>query len=376
MKKKIYLSPPHLSGDETKYINAAMETNWIAPGGPNVKAFERVVCKYIGTRHAVALSSGTAALHLALMVLGVETGDEVLAPTFTFAATINPIIYQNARPVLIDSEPDTWNMCPELLRKAIEDRLSFGKKPKAIIVVHLYGMPARLAEILQISNEYDIPVIEDAAEALGSTYEGKHLGTFGTVGIFSFNGNKIITTSGGGMLVSDHPDYIQQAGFLANQAKDKAPHYQHSHIGYNYAMSNISAGIGRGQMEVIDERVAARRKNYNAYQEALAGVPAISFLPEPTPSFHSNRWLTTLLIDPKLSAGTTPPSLLGVLSEFSIEARPLWKPMHMQPIFKDCRYFGDRLSESLFSQGLCLPSGSNLQPQQLTQICRLIHDQF
>ncbi len=296
MKEKIWLSSPHLTGEEQKYVKEAFDANWVAPLGPNVNGLEEDICNYTGAKACSVLSSGTAAIHLALILLGVEENDEVLCSTFTFSATINPIRYQHAIPVFVDSEQDTWNMCPVLLEEAIIDRIAKGKKPKAIIIVHLYGMPSKMKELLAVAEKYEIPIIEDAAEAIGSTYINQAMGTFGEIGIYSFNGNKIITTSGGGALVSDNPEYCKKAAFLATQARDQAPHYQHSQIGYNYRMSNICAGIGRGQLEVLDDRVAARRRNFDFYKEQLTHIEQVSFVDEPT-GFYSNRWLTTILTD-------------------------------------------------------------------------------
>jgi dTDP-4-amino-4,6-dideoxygalactose transaminase len=358
MQSKIWLSSPHMSGNEMKYIEEAFNTNWVAPLGPNVNSFESELANYLHVRNVAALSSGSAAIHLALIILGVKSGDEVLVSSFTFSATVNPIIYQGGIPIFIDSEEDTWNMNPELLEVAILDRLSKGKKPKAIIVVHLYGMPAKLDKIKDISDKYSIPLIEDAAEALGSKFKGKALGTFGDLGILSFNGNKIITTSGGGALMSNNMDYINKARFLATQARDNAPYYQHSHIGYNYRLSNILAGIGRGQLEVIEERVKQRRANFEFYYSNLKN-PGISFSKESCDSF-SNRWLTTVLIDPKKTSGISNSDIRLELENFNIETRPLWKPMHLQPIFKDYPKYLNGVSEKLFNYGLCLPSGSNL----------------
>ncbi|HPV16810.1 MAG TPA: aminotransferase class I/II-fold pyridoxal phosphate-dependent enzyme, partial [Bacteroidales bacterium] len=311
-----------------KYINEAFEQNWVAPLGPNVDAFEHAIADYCGVGHAAALSSGTAAIHLSLINLGIEQGDEVIASTFTFSATVNPIVYQGATPVLVDSEPKTWNMDPELLEDAIRKRMSSGRRIKAIIPVHLYGMPANMKDILSIADKYEIPVIEDAAEALGSRFNGKRAGSFGIMGILSFNGNKIITTSGGGALISDNRKIIEHARFLATQARDKAIHYQHSHIGYNYRMSNILAGIGRGQMEVIDKRVTRRREIFSYYKEQLGSIDGFEFLDEPGNEFFSNRWLTTLLIDP-VKTGFTREDLQIELEKENIETRPLWKPMHL-----------------------------------------------
>ena len=367
---KIYLSSPHMGGDELAFVQKAFDTNWIAPLGPNVDGFEQDLCAYTGAQHAAALSAGTAALHLALILLGVQAGDEVLCQSFTFSASANPIVYQGATPVFVDSEPDTWNLSPELLEEAIQDRLKKGKKPKAIILVHLYGMPAKLNEILRICHKYDIPVIEDAAEALGSSYHGKAVGTFGKMGILSFNGNKIITTSGGGALIANDEVVIQQARFLATQARDTALHYQHSVIGYNYRMSNVCAGIGRGQMKVLNQRVAQRRANYAFYHQALSGIAGIQFLNEPA-GFFSNRWLTCLTINSEQASASREQIRLALEKE-NIESRPLWKPMHLQPVFEGCPAYVNGVSEDLFKHGLCLPSGSNLTTEQLVRIVELI----
>jgi dTDP-4-amino-4,6-dideoxygalactose transaminase len=365
--KRIYLSSPHMGGTEQKYINEAFDTNWIAPLGANVDAFEESLASYCGVRHAAALSSGTAAIHLALIILGVESGDEVIASSFTFAATINPIVYLGATPILIDCEPGTWNMSPELLENAIIDRLSKGKKPKAIIPVHLYGMPADMRKIMEISNYYEIPVIEDAAEALGSRYNGTPVGSFGKMGVLSFNGNKIITTSGGGALISNDEEMIVKARFLATQAREIAPHYQHTNIGYNYRMSNILAGIGRGQMEVITERVRRRREMFFFYKKYLGNCEGIRFLEEPDESFFSNHWLTTILIDPSKTR-IKREDLQIELEKDNIETRPLWKPMHLQPIFSNCPAFLNGVSDELFNNGLCLPSGSNISNEDRKRI--------
>jgi dTDP-4-amino-4,6-dideoxygalactose transaminase len=375
MKQKIWLSSPHMGGGEMKYIQEAFRTNWIAPLGPNVTAFENELANYLNIKHVAALTSGTAAIHLALIILGVKAGDEVISPSFTFSATVNPIAYLGAIPVLIDSEEDTWNLSPELLEIAIIDRMAKGKKPKAIIIVHLYGMPANITELISIANKYGIPVIEDAAEALGSKYNGKECGSFGDIGILSFNGNKIITTSGGGALISNNNEYIKTARFLATQARDVAPHYQHSQIGYNYRMSNILAGIGRGQLEVVEERVAQRRSNYDFYFKHLKNLDGITFLPEKHLTF-SNRWLTTILVDPTKSNGISCQDIHRVLDEDNIETRPLWKPMHLQPIFKTCPSYLNGVSERLFNSGLCLPSGSNLSEQDLDRILFQINRVF
>lgn len=359
MNNKIWLSSPHMSGNEMKYVQEAFDSNWVAPLGPNVNGFENELANYLNVKCVAALSSGTSAIHLALIILGVKAGDEVITSSFTFSATVNPIIYQGAIPILIDSEEDSWNMCPELLEEAIKDRMSKGKKPKAIIAVHLYGMPAKIDEIVEISNRYDIPLVEDAAEALGSKYKGKACGTFGHMGILSFNGNKIITTSGGGALISGNEDYIKQARFLATQARDNAPHYQHSHIGYNYRMSNVLAGIGRGQLEVIENRVKQRRENFDFYYDYFKKILGVSLLLEKE-NYFSNRWLTTILVEPLKTNGISNVDVRLGLEKENIETRPLWKPMHLQPIFRDYPSYLNGVSERLFNNGLCLPSGSNL----------------
>ena len=360
-----------MSDNELKYIHQAFDQNWLAPLGPNVDAFENSLAKYCGVNQAAALSSGTAAIHLALIILGVERGDEVLVSTLTFSATVNPIVYLGATPVLIDSEHETWNMDPEILEIAIKDRLSKGKKLKAIIPVHIYGMPAKISEILEIANKYKIPVIEDAAEAFGSRFNQKPVGSFGEMGALSFNGNKIITTSGGGALISDNKEMISKARFLATQARDKAPHYQHSQIGYNYRMSNVLAGIGRGQMEVIEERVRKRRENFFFYRNNLGKHEGINFQEEPDKSYFSNHWLTTILIDPS-KTGTTREVLQKALEEENIESRPLWKPMHLQPVFSACPAYLNGTSEELFTKGLCLPSGSNLSDEDRQRILEVL----
>lgn len=370
---RIFLSPPHMSGSEQAFIQKAFDENYITTAGQNILDFENEICRRTGSQHAVALNSGTAAIHLALQVLGVTSGDEVICPAFTFVATANPILYQGATPIFIDSEPDTWNICPVTLEKAIQDRLTAGRKPKAMLVVHLYGMPARLEELMPIADRYNIPVIEDAAEALGSTYHDKALGTFGAIGIYSFNGNKIITTSGGGALVSNNAGLAQRALFLGSQAKDPATHYQHSELGYNYRMSNISAGIGLGQLEVLEERVQQRRAIHEYYRQALAPVKAIRFLPEPAGAF-SNRWLSCITLAP--AQPITSEKLRQALERENIEARPLWKPLHLQPLFADQPYYGSSEAENLFNQGLCLPSGSALTPAQLEKITAVILKQF
>ncbi|OKL39890.1 DegT/DnrJ/EryC1/StrS family aminotransferase [Pontibacter flavimaris] len=365
MNEKIWLSSPHMGESEFKNVKEAFDTNWIAPLGPHVDGFERDLASYLGEGvHVAALSSGTAALHLALIILGVQAGDEVICQSMTFSASANPIAYQGATPVFVDSEEETWNMSPELLETAIQDRISKGKKPKAIIVVHLYGMPAQMNRIMAVADKYEIPVVEDAAEALGSSYKGQMLGTFGAMSILSFNGNKIITTSGGGALVSRNEEWIRKSRFLATQARDAAPHYQHSHIGYNYRMSNVCAGIGRGQMEVLPQRVEKRRSNYAFYKEAFAEIDSIKFAEEPTEGFYSNRWLSTVLVEGEM----TREDIRLHLEKDNIETRPLWKPMHLQPVFADAPFYGDGTSERLFEQGLCLPSGSNLTAADLERV--------
>jgi dTDP-4-amino-4,6-dideoxygalactose transaminase len=367
MQTKIWLSSPHMGGAEEQFVAEAFATNWIAPLGPNVNGFEQDLSTFLGgASHVAALSSGTAAIHLGLILLGVGAGDEVICQSFTFSATANPIVYQGATPIFVDSEPDTWNMSPVLLEEAIKDRLRKGKKPKAIIPVHLYGMPAKMNEILEVANRYEIQVLEDAAEALGSSIDGRMCGTMGQISALSFNGNKIITTSGGGALVSADAGIAQKARFLATQARDEAPHYQHSHIGYNYRMSNLCAGVGRGQMQVLNDRIATRRAIFGRYASLLSGRAGISVCHEPE-GYFSNRWLTTLLINPT-EAGVTREDLRLALDKENIESRPLWKPMHLQPVFEQYPYYGDGVSDKLFENGLCLPSGSNLTEEELQRV--------
>lgn len=374
VNQRIWLSLAHMGGREQEFIKEAFDMNWIVPLGPNVDGFEKDLSDFLqGGAHVAALSAGTAALHLAMILLGVKAGDEVICQSFTFSASANPIAYQGATPVYVDSEKDTWNISPEHLERAIKDRLAKGKKPKAIIPVHLYGMPAKMDEIRAIAQKYEIPVIEDAAEALGSEYKGKKCGVLGELSALSFNGNKIITTSGGGALVSTNEEYIKKAKFLATQARDAAPHYQHTHIGYNYRMSNVVAGIGRGQMLVLPQRVKQRRANNDFYRKELADIEAVSFQTEPSKDFHSNYWLTSILVDPKKSkGGKTREDLRLALDAANIESRPLWKPMHLQPVFKDCPYYGDGTSDKLFENGLCLPSGSILTQEQLARVTEVI----
>lgn len=365
---RIFLSVPHMGGHELNYVHKAFEDNWITSAGPNIEAFEKEFAEATTAPFAAAVSSGTAAIHLALRALNIGSGDEVICSSFTFIASANPILYQNATPIFVDSEPETWNMNPEFLEQAIQDRMRNGKKPKAIILVHLYGMPAKLQEILAIAKRYEIPVIEDAAEALGSLYQKKQVGNFGEIGIFSFNGNKIITTSAGGALIAASENHIKQAKFLATQAKDPAPHYEHSQVGYNYRMSNINAGIGRGQLEVLPKRVKQRREIFSFYKEAFQEIEAIQFLKEPTGHF-SNRWLTTIILE---NSSVTPEKLRQHLETCNIETRPLWKPMHLQPVFKGAPFYGSDVSKNLFAKGLCLPSGSSLTEEDLARVVKQV----
>lgn len=366
MNKPILLSTPHMGNYELEFVQEAFNTNWIAPIGPHVDAFEEEFCQVIGADYAAAVSSGTAALHLALQLVGVERGDEVFCSTLTFAATANPITYLGAEPVFIDSDRISWNMNPDLLQEALQKRAYLGKLPKAVVVVHLYGQSADIEPILQVCNQYDIPLIEDAAESLGATYKGRSPGTFGKIGIYSFNGNKIITTSGGGMLVSEDNQLVSKARFLATQARDPAPHYQHSEIGYNYRLSNVLAGIGRGQLQVLYERVLARRRNFQTYQKALGNLPGIEFMPEANFGI-ATRWLTCLTIDAE-TFGADREFIRFQLAQQQIEARPVWKPLHLQPIFSECECIAGEISEDLFTRGLCLPSGSNLTEEDLVRV--------
>jgi len=377
---KIWLSSPHMGGNEQNFINDAFENNWIAPLGPNVNGFEQDLNDYLFTTveesnfgatktgGVAALSSGTAALHLALILVGVKPGDEVICQSMTFAASANPIAYLGAKPIFVDSEMDTYNICPVHLENAILDRIEKGNTPKAIIAVHLYGMPYKVKEIQAISKKYNIPVIEDSAEALGSTYDGQKCGTFGDLGVLSFNGNKIITTSGGGALVTRNEEFKKKAVFLATQARDDAPHYQHSEIGYNYRLSNISAGIGRGQMQILDEHVALRRKMNQFYQNIFANIDGVTVFKENNEDVFSNHWLSVIQVDEKLTGGISREDLRLCLEKENIESRPLWKPMHMQPVFADAPFYGSGVSERLFEIGLCLPSGSNLTDEDRNRI--------
>ena len=371
VKSKIWLSSPHIGNNELKYVVEAFDTNWIAPLGPHVNAFEQGLQDQTKTSHAAALSSGTSALHLALILLGVKAHDTVFCQSITFSASANPIAYQGAIPVFIDSEIDTWNMDPTLLNVALEEASQKGKLPKAIIPVHLYGMPAKMDEILSIAKEYGVPVIEDAAEALGANINNKPCGSFGEFGVLSFNGNKIITTSGGGALLSEKSEMIEKARFLATQARDSAPHYQHSQIGYNYRMSNVLAGIGRGQLEVLSDRVAARRNNFERYKQYFSKHNSLGFniqFQEEPIGYYSNRWLTCIVIDPAINKGLTREEIRLAMDEENIETRPLWKPMHQQPVFASSKSYLNGVSDKLFENGLCLPSGSNLTEEEFERI--------
>jgi dTDP-4-amino-4,6-dideoxygalactose transaminase len=358
MHHPILLSPPHMGDRELDYIQQAFDTNWIAPVGPHVDAFEEEFCQAVGVQHAAAVSSGTAALHLALRLLEVGPGDEVVCSTLTFVATANPILYMGARPVFVDSDRSSWNMDPQLLQALLDQRARQGRLPKVVILVHLYGQSADIAPILAACNQYEIPLIEDAAESLGASYHGRSPGSFGRIGIYSFNGNKIITTSGGGMLVSNDAQLVAKAKFWATQARDPAPHYQHTEMGYNYRLSNVLAGIGRGQLQVLADRVAARRRNFACYHQALGQLPGIEFMPE-SGFGQSSRWLTCLTIDAN-AFGADRQHIHAALTQQKIEARPVWKPLHLQPLFANCEAIGGAVAADLFARGLCLPSGSNL----------------
>ena len=374
MPERIYLSPPHIGDFEQQFVADAFATNWIAPLGPHVDAFEREVAEYVGIRGALALNSGTAAIHLALRYLGVGRGDTVFCSSLTFIGSINPVMYEGAQPVFIDSEPESWNMSPAALERALLDAGRLGKLPKAAIVVNLYGQSANMAPLLALCQKYGVPALEDAAESLGAIYQGKKSGTFGAFGVFSFNGNKIITTSGGGMLVSDNFDAIEKCRFWSTQARDPAPHYQHSEIGYNYRLSNVLAAIGRGQLRVIEDRIATRRRIFDAYAAAFAGQNGVEFMPEASYG-RANRWLTVMLLDPQ-RCGATANDIIRALTEENIEARPVWKPMHLQPVFRECAYYphrdGESVSDALFERGICLPSGSNLSEDDQQRVIRRI----
>jgi len=377
MQDKIWLSSPHMGGSEQKFVKEAFDANWVAPLGPNVNGFEEDLKTFLGGEVEVgALSSGTAALHLGLILLGVQAGDEVICQSMTFSASANPIRYQGAIPVFVDSEKETWNLCPIALENAIIDRIAKGTKPKAIVAVHLYGMPYQVDAINAVAEKYNIPVLEDSAEALGSTYKGRSCGTFGTIGVLSFNGNKIITTSGGGAIVAHSKQIKDKAVFLSTQARDAAPHYQHSEIGYNYRMSNICAGIGRGQMEVLAEHVSYRREMNRFYVDLFANIPGVTVFQEPNSDFKSNHWLSAITLDAKSTNGKTAEDLRVHLEGSNIESRPLWKPMHLQPIFESYPYYGGTVSQNLFETGLCLPSGSNLTAVDRARISDAVRQFF
>lgn len=371
-RTRIYLSPPHLGEEELELVKEAFASNWIAPLGPHVDAFEKEFARYLGVGHAAAVSSGTAAIHLALKLMGVNPGDTVLCSTLTFCASANPIVYQGAIPVFLDAEPDSWNLDPDLLAEELSRCAKLGRLPKAVIAVDLYGQAADYDRILAACARFDVPLIADAAESLGATYRGKKVGSFGKCAAFSFNGNKIITTSGGGMLVSDDAKFIERARFLATQARDPAPHYQHTAIGFNYRLSNILAAIGRGQLRVLPERVSARQRVNAYYRSALADLPGIDFMP--TPEYgRPNCWLTCITVDPN-RFGACRDELLHALSQENIEARPVWKPLHRQPVFAGCRAMGGSVAEGIFERGLCLPSGSALNDDDLDRVIQVIRD--
>ena len=371
--KKIWLSSPHMGGRERELVKEAFDANWIAPVWPHISNFEQELSKLSQNFNIAALSSGTAAIHLALILAGVQKNDNVICSSFTFSASVNPIKYLGANPIFIDSDKESWNMCPELLTKAIKDGIKNNKKPKAIILVHLYGMPAKLDEIIAVANSFEIPIIEDAAEALGSKYKNQQLGTFADFGIYSFNGNKIITTSGGGALVCKNKKLIEKAKFLATQARDVAVHYEHSEVGYNYRMSNVCAAIGVGQLEVLTERVTRKREIFNFYKNQLSMIKEITFLEELEPSF-SNYWLTTILLDKNSTIDRE--QLRLHLEKDNIESRPLWKPMHLQPVFKDCKSYVNGISEDLFNRGLCLPSGTSMTTEDLKIIVKKVKELY
>jgi dTDP-4-amino-4,6-dideoxygalactose transaminase len=374
---KIWLSSPHMGGSEQKFVQEAFDSNWVAPLGPNVNGLEEDLENYLGSQTFVgALSSGTAAIHLGLILLGVQVGDEVICQSMTFSASANPILYLGAIPVFIDSEIETWNICPIALEEAIIDRISKGKKPKAIIAVHLYGVPYKIDDVRTVADKYGIPILEDSAEALGSSYKGQKCGTFGDIGVLSFNGNKIITTSGGGAIVTATKKLKDRAVFYATQSRDNAPHYQHSEIGYNYRMSNISAGIGRGQMEVLDEHVALRRKMNNFYVDLFGTIDSVAVFTVPNDDYFANYWLSAIVVDPNSGAGINREALRLAFEVANIECRPLWKPMHLQPIFEKYPYYGSAVAETLFANGLCLPSGSNLTDEERDRIATVVQNFF
>ncbi len=374
LNQRIYLSPPHMGQEEQQWVQQAFATNWIAPLGPNVDAFEKEMAGYVGAGGALALSSGTAAIHLALRLLGVGAGDTVFCSSLTFVASANPVVYQGAEPVFIDSEPESWNMSPQALERALSAAKRAGKLPKAVIVVNLYGQSADMDPLLELCDGYGVPVVEDAAESLGATYKGRASGTLGRFGAYSFNGNKIITTSGGGMLVSDDLEALEKARYWATQARDPAPHYEHSEVGFNYRISNVLAGIGIGQLRKLPERIETRRAIFAAYAEALGSMEGVEFMPEA--SFgQATRWLTALTVDPQLT-GTTSGDIIRALAEANIESRPVWKPMHLQPLFQGCAYYphreGHSVSDALFEQGICLPSGSSLTEAEQAKVTEIV----
>ena len=375
--KKIWISSPHMGGNEEKFVKEAFDTNWVAPVGPNVDGFENDLEKYLGNKsYVAALSSGTAAIHLGLILLGVKADDTVLCQSMTFSASANPILYQGATPIFIDSEPDTWNLCPKFLETAILDAIAKGKKPKAIIAVHLYGVPYKIEEVRAIANKYEIHILEDSAEALGSSYKGQKCGTFGDIGVLSFNGNKIITTSSGGALVTNNSETKERATFLATQSREKAPHYQHKEIGYNYRLSNICAGIGRGQMEVLDAHIQLRRNMHRFYIDIFKNIKEVRVLSVPNSNYYANYWLTAILITPNSDKNINRETLRLTFEKANIESRPLWKPMHLQPVFSECLYYGGAVAASLFDNGLCLPSGSNLIEEDRLRIKKVITTYF
>jgi dTDP-4-amino-4,6-dideoxygalactose transaminase len=374
---KIWLSSPHMGGTEQKFIKEAFDTNWVAPLGPNINGFESDIESYLENQsHVSALNSGTAAIHLGLILLGVKAGDEVICQSLTFSASANPILYLQATPIFIDSELDTWNLCPIALEEAIVDRIKKGRTPKAIITVNLYGVPYQVEAIRAVANRYSIPILEDSAEALGSSYKGQKCGTFGDIGVISFNGNKIITTSSGGAIVTKTKEQKDKAIFFATQSKDFAPYYQHSEIGYNYRMSNICAGIGRGQMEVLDIHIALRRKIHEFYVELFKEISGVTVFSVPNEDYFSNYWLSNITIDPLNTNGITYETLRLAFEQNNIESRPLWKPMHLQPIFETYPYYGSKIAEKLFENGLCLPSGSNLSMEDCNRIATVVNRVF
>ena len=376
-KDKIWLSSPHMGGEELKYVESAFKENWIAPLGPNVNGFENDLEKYLSQEsHVGALSSGTSAIHLGLILLGVKAGDTVLCQSMTFSASANPILYQGATPIFIDSEIDTWNICPKALKEAIVDSIKKGKKPKVIIAVHLYGVPYKIIEIREIANKYEIQILEDSAEALGSSYKGQKCGTFGDIGVLSFNGNKIITTSGGGAIVTQTKEIKDKSLFFATQSRDNAPHYQHSEIGYNYRMSNICAGIGRGQMEVLDAHIQLRRNMHAFYSNLFNNIDEVNVFSVPNNDYFANYGLTSIIIEPNSAKGINREALRQAFNKADIESRPLWKPMHLQPIFCNYPFYGGKVSETLFKNGLCLPSGSNITEEDKIRIKEVIIDFF